>query len=114
MELQISILSKVRQKEKEILHDITHTTQTYLQSRNRHRDTKNRLVGAKVRGGRDGLGVWGKEMQTITQRMGGHSPTIKQRANHNGKEYKKNTQTCITKSPSCTTEINPILQINCM
>ena len=46
-------------------------TQTYLRNRNRLTDVENRLVIAKgeERWGRDGLGVWGRQMQTVTYRM---------------------------------------------
>ena len=45
-------------------------TRMYLQNRNRLTDIENRLVVAKAEGesGREGLGVWDEQMQTIIYR----------------------------------------------
>ena len=68
MQLEIIILSKIAQKEKDKYHMISHIwnlkygTNEPMQNRNGLTDIQNRLVIAKGRGaGRewDGLGVWG-------------------------------------------------------
>ena len=85
MEPESIILSEVSQKERtNILYHsygeskIWHKW-TYLWKRNRLTDIENRLVVAKGKGvwGRDGVVVWGEQVQTIIYRMDKQqSPTL--------------------------------------
>ena len=79
-----------------------------LSTKQKQIDTENRLVVAKREVGRGGfgLGVWDKQMQTITYRMNEQQGLLYSTGNyiqntginHNGKE-----------SLSCTAEINTAL-----
>ena len=75
MVLETIILSKVKsERERQMPSDITYmwnleydTNEPFMKHTHRHRE----LVGAKVGGrvGRDGLGVWDQQMQTILYRV---------------------------------------------
>ena len=75
------------ERERQIPDDITYMWNlrhkgTYLRNRNRLMDIENRLVVAKGEGewGRDGLGVWDQQMQTIIHRMDKQQgPTVEHR-----------------------------------
>ena len=65
--------TKQSKSEKQILYNIIHMQNLkHLQDTNRCTDIENRLVNAKWvrRQRREGLRVWGQQMQTVTYRVG--------------------------------------------
>ena len=73
MNLEIIILSKVRQKEKDKYHmiymwNLKYDTNEHIYQAKTDTDIENRLVVASGREG-GGWGVWEKQMQTIIYRV---------------------------------------------
>ena len=112
MQLEIIILSEVSQKERQIPYDITYVwNQKYganepiYKTETDSQTQRTDLWLPRGMGGRErnGLGVWGWQMQTTAFRMDNQQgPTVQHReyiqypvVNHNGKEYKRRMYTCV-------------------
>ena len=124
MDLEIILLSKVSQKEKDKYHKISlmrnlkydtndnfYETKANSQMENRHVVSKQGVEG-RARGS---LGAWDEQVQTLTYRMDTQGPTVEHRELYSvscDTIMGKDIYICITESLCYTAKLKHTLQIN--